>query len=208
MPTLADSIAAGHLDSAAAAYLRAAVGARRRILLCGGPSSGATSLFHALLAESLSTHPGDDHVLVAVGPEEPPAAGPRLRVADSVHGARGYMPATLFVEEVTRYDATDLVSLWSPRPADPGDVVAEPFPDRGGCAVLTADSAPLALARLAGYVWEELQVVVRPGSVLDVVVSMAPGMGARISELDRETGRLCPVSALFKRDDYDPPPRS
>lgn len=208
MPTLADSITSGHLDPAAAAYLRAAVGARRRILLCGGAGSGAASLFHALLAESLSAHPGDDHVLVAVGPEEPPVAGPRLRVADSVHGARGYMPAALFVEEVTQADATDLVSLWSPQPADPGDVVAEPFSDWGGCAVLTVDDAPLALARLAGYVWEELHVVVRPGSFLDVVVSMSPRMGARISELDRETGRLCPVSALFKRDDYDPPPQS
>ena len=146
-------------------------------------------------------------MLVAVGHEEPPVAGSRLRVADSVYAARGYMPAALFVEEVTQSDATDLVSLWSPRPADPGDVVAEPFPGRGGCAVLTVDNAPLALARLAGYVWEELHVVVRPGSFLDVVVSMSPGMSARISELDRETGRLCPVSALFERDDYDPLPR-
>ncbi len=208
MPTLADSIAAGHLDPAAAAYLRAAIAARRRILLCGGPSSGATSLFHALLAESLSRHPDDDHVLVAIGPEEPPVAGPRLRVTDSVFSARDYAPAALFVEEVMQYDAVHLFSLWSPLPGYPGDPLAGLGSDMGGCAVLTADDAPSALARLAGYLHDELQVVVRADSFLDVVVGMSPGRGARISELDPSTGGLRSVPFPAHRADYDLPPGS
>lgn len=207
MPTLADSIAARHLDPDAAAYLRAAIAARRRILLCGHPSSGATSLFHALLAESLSRHPGDDHVLVAVGPEEPPVAGPRLRVTDSVFSAREYAPAALFVEEVMQHDAVHLFSLWSRLPIS-GDPRAGLGSDMGGCAVLTTDDAPSALARLAGYLHDELQVVVRADSFLDVVVGMSPGRGARISELDPSTGGLRSVSLPADGADYDLPPGS
>ena len=207
MPTLADSIAAGHLDPAAAAYLRAAIAARRRILLCGGPASGATSLFHALLAESLSRHPDDAHVLVAVGSEEPPVADPRLRVTDSVFSARDYAPAALFVEEVMQFDAVHLFSLWSSLP-DPGDPPAGLGPAMGGCAVLTADDVPSALARLAGYLHDELQVVARAYSFLDVVVGMSPGRGARISELDPSTGGLRSVPFPADGADYDLPPGS
>jgi type IV secretion system protein VirB11 len=52
---LDDYVAAGIMNSDQAHALRAAVGARKNILLAGGTSSGKTTLTNALLAEVAKT---------------------------------------------------------------------------------------------------------------------------------------------------------
>lgn len=154
--TLDDYVAQGVLTAAQALALREAVGARQNILICGGTSSGKTTLANALLAEP--TFAGDRVFLVEDTPELQCSAWdlvsvltrrhPKpIGVVDLVRDALRMRPDRIVVGEM-RDGAAALETLKAWNTGHPG-----------GLSTLHANSAEEALTRLEDLL---LEVVVQP----------------------------------------------
>jgi type IV secretion system protein VirB11 len=183
--TLEDYVRAGVMTLGQAQTLRAAVAARRNILVAGGTSTGKTTLTNALLAEIAKT---GDRVVLIEDTRELQCAAPNLvalrtkdgvaSLTDLVRAALRLRPDRIPIGEVRGPEALDLLKAWG---------TGHP----GGVGTLHAGSALGALRRLEQLVQEAVVTVPRAliAETIDLVVILS-GRGAarRVSELARVEG--------------------
>jgi P-type conjugative transfer ATPase TrbB len=175
--TLNHYVADGILTEAQAGFLRAAVRERLNIVVCGGTSTGKTTLANALLDEIADTGDrvmiledtvelqcrSDDHVCMRT---EPGASTLRLR------------PDRVVVGEVRGGEALDLIKIWG---------TGHP----GGIATVHAGSAHGALIRLEQLIQEVSVTVPRAliAEAVNVIVFIAGrGRHRRVQEVARVVG--------------------
>ena len=117
--TLGDYVAAGIMTAGQAEALRAAVHARKNILVAGGTSTGKTTLVNALLAEVART---GDRVVLIEDTRELQCAAPNLvalrtkdgaaSLSDLVRSALRLRPDRIPIGEVRGAEALDLLKAW------------------------------------------------------------------------------------------------
>jgi type IV secretion system protein VirB11 len=178
--TLEDYVRAQVLSEAQAAQLRAAVLARKNILVAGGASTGKTTLANALLAEVAKT---GDRVVLIEDTRELQCAAPNLvalrtkdgaaSLSDLVRSALRLRPDRIPIGEVRGAEALDLLKAWG---------TGHP----GGVGTLHAGSAMGALRRLEQLIQEAVVTVPRAliAETIDLIAVLA-GRGAarRLAEL-------------------------
>ena len=116
---LDDYVAAGIMNLDQAHALRAAVGARKNILVAGGTSSGKTTLTNALLAEVAKT---SDRVVLIEDTRELQCKAPNLvalrtkdgvvSLSDLVRSSLRLRPDRIPIGEVRGVEALDLLKAW------------------------------------------------------------------------------------------------
>lgn len=197
--TLDDYVAAGIMTAGQADYLRAAVVARKNVLVVGGTSTGKTTLVNALLSEVAKT---GDRVVLIEDTRELQCMAPNLialrtregviTLSDLVRSGLRLRPDRIPIGEVRGAEALDLVKAWG---------TGHP----GGIGTLHAGSVLAALYRLEQLIQEAVVTVPRAmiAETIDVIAVLSGrGMARRLSELaeidglDPTTGayRLRPVS--------------
>jgi type IV secretion system protein VirB11 len=117
--TLDDYVAAGTMTSDQASALRAAVAARKNILVAGGTSTGKTTLTNALLAEVAKT---SDRVVLIEDTRELQCKAPNLvalrtkdgvaTLSDLVRSSLRLRPDRIPIGEVRGPEALDLLKAW------------------------------------------------------------------------------------------------
>ncbi|HWL19085.1 MAG TPA: P-type conjugative transfer ATPase TrbB, partial [Bradyrhizobium sp.] len=117
--TLDDYAAAGIMTAGQAAVLRAAVAARKNILVAGGTSTGKTTLTNALLAEIAGT---TDRVVLIEDTRELQCRAPNLvalrtkdgvaSLSDLVRSSLRLRPDRIPIGEVRGAEALDLLKAW------------------------------------------------------------------------------------------------
>lgn len=189
---LDDYVAGGILGRAQADALRAAVAARRNILVAGGTSTGKTTLANALLAEVAET---GDRVVLIEDTRELQCAAPNLvalrtkdgvaSLAELVRSSLRLRPDRIPIGEVRGAEALDLLKAWS---------TGHP----GGIATIHAGTALGALRRLEQLVQEAVVVVPRAliGETIDLIAVLS-GRGP-----ERRLTELCLVEGLTPEGDY------
>jgi len=179
--TLGDYVDAGIMSGPQAETLRAAVRARKNVLVAGGSSTGGTTLVNALLVEVATT--GDRVVLIEDDTRELQCAAPNLvalrtkdgaaSLTDLVRSALRLRPDRIPIGEVRGGEALDLIKAWG---------TGHP----GGVGTLHAGSALGALRRLEQLV-QEAVVTVRRALIAETfdVIAVLTGRGSarRLSEL-------------------------
>jgi type IV secretion system protein VirB11 len=183
--SLDDYIAAEILTAAQAAALARAVASRANILVCGGTSSGKTTLANALLAEIART--GDRVVILEdtrelqCAAEDSVALRTRpgvVSLADLVRSTLRLRPDRIVVGEVRGPEALDMLKAWN---------TGHP----GGIATVHANGAHAALTRLEQLVQEAVVTVPRAliAEAIDIVVFIAGrGLARRVEALARVEG--------------------
>ena len=180
--TLHDYLAAGIADAGQVAALRAALLARRNIIVAGGAGSGKTTLLNALLAEPCMA--GGRLIVLEDTPELQVSgentvqlltrrADPQVTLRDLVQVALRLRPDRIIVGEVRDGAALDVLKAWN---------TGHP----GGLLTLHANSARDAMSRL-----EDLCLEAQTSSpqrliaaAADLVVFIArTASGRRITEL-------------------------
>ncbi|WP_179506230.1 MULTISPECIES: P-type conjugative transfer ATPase TrbB [unclassified Sphingomonas] len=204
--TLADYVADGMMSTAVADALRAAVTARRNILVAGGTSSGKTTLANALLAEMAPGQAGlDARVILIEDTRElqcplPDTVAlrtrpPHVTMSDLVRSTLRLRPDRIVVGEVRGPEALDMLKAWN---------TGHP----GGVATIHANSAAAALTRLEQLCQEAVITVPRPliAEAIDVIVFIAGrGIDRRVSTVAEVTG-LSPVTGLYELTELNIPP--
>jgi type IV secretion system protein VirB11 len=180
--SLDDYVAAGILTAAQAAALVYAVAERANILVCGGTSTGKTTLANALLAEIAKT--GDRVVILEDTRELQCAAEDSVALrtkpgvvslADLVRSTLRLRPDRIVVGEVRGPEALDMLKAWN---------TGHP----GGIATVHANGARAALTRLEQLVQEAVVTVPRAliAEAIDLVVFIAGrGHARRVEALAR-----------------------
>lgn len=197
--TLGDYVAEGIMVAGEAMALRAAVAARRNILVAGGTGTGKTTLTNALLAEIAGS---DDRIVLIEDTRELQCAAPNLvalrtkdgvaSLSDLVRSALRLRPDRIPIGEVRGAEALDLLKAWG---------TGHP----GGVGTIHAGSALGALRRMEQLIQEAVVTVPRAllADTIDLVaVLVRDGAGRRLSELARVDGldpatgdyRIIPVS--------------
>ncbi|WP_116091845.1 P-type conjugative transfer ATPase TrbB [Sphingomonas crusticola] len=183
--TLADYVSDGIMSDGMARLLSLAVIHRQNILVCGGTSSGKTTLVNALLHELASL---DERVILIEDTRElrcPALDTVALRtragfvtMADLVRSTLRLRPDRIIVGEVRGPEALDMLKAWN---------TGHP----GGIATIHANSAPAALLRIEQLVQEAVVTVPRQmiAEAIELIVFVA-GRGAsrRIDSLVRVAG--------------------
>ena len=185
--TLADYLEAGILDAGQAEGLRAAVRARRNLLIAGGTTSGKTTLANALIAEMVRLGDPAERIVILEDTRELQCAGRNAvqlhtgDVADLTRLTRVTMrlrPDRIIIGEVRGGEALALLKAWN---------TGHP----GGLTTIHANSAPAALMRLDTLI-QEAGVPPQPRLVaeaIDLVVFIARTPdGRRVRELATVTG--------------------
>ncbi len=183
--TLADYVAAQIMPSWQAEVLRAAVAARKNILVAGGTSSGKTTLTNALLAEVAKTY---DRVVLIEDTRELQCEARNLvslrtkdgvaTLADLVRSALRLRPDRIPIGEVRGSEALDLLKAWG---------TGHP----GGVGTIHAGSALGTLRRMEQLIQESVVTVPRAliAETIDIIaVLVRDGTGRRIAELAKVTG--------------------
>jgi len=178
--TLGDYVAAGIMSGPEAETLRAAVRARKNVLVAGGTSTGKTTLVNALLVEVAAT---GDRVVLIEDTRELQCAAPNLvalrtkdgaaSLTDLVRSALRLRPDRIPIGEVRGGEALDPIKAWG---------TGHP----GGVGTLHAGSALGALRRLEQLVQEAVVTVPRAliAETIDVIaVLTGRGSARRLSEL-------------------------
>ena len=178
--TLANYVRAGIMTEAQAELLRAAVLARKNVLVAGGTSTGKTTLVNALLAEIAGT--GDRIVLIEDTRELQCTAenlvSLRTRdgsatLTDLVRSALRLRPDRIPIGEVRGAEALDLLKAWG---------TGHP----GGIGTLHAGSAIGALRRLEQLIQEAVVTVPRAliAETIDLIAVLSGrGTARRFTEL-------------------------
>jgi type IV secretion system protein TrbB len=183
--TLGDYVAAGIMTSGQAEALRAAVAARKNILVAGGTSTGKTTLTNALLAEVAKTA---DRVVLIEDTRELQCLAPNLvahrtkdgvvSLSDLVRSSLRLRPDRIPIGEVRGAEALDLLKAWG---------TGHP----GGIGTIHAGSALGALRRLEQLIQEAVVTVPRAliAETIDVVAVLSGrGSERQLTELMRVTG--------------------
>ncbi len=183
--TLDDYVAAGIMAVDQAEALRAAVAARKNILVAGGTSSGKTTLTNALLAEIAKT---TDRVVLIEDTRELQCRAPNLvalrtkdgvvSLSDLVRSSLRLRPDRIPIGEVRGAEALDLLKAWG---------TGHP----GGIGTIHAGTALGALRRLEQLIQEAVVTVPRAliAETIDVVAVLSGrGSQRRLAELMRVTG--------------------
>ena len=190
--TLNDYVAAGIMTSDQAEALRAAVAARKNILVAGGTSTGKTTLTNALLAEVAKTA---DRVVLIEDTRELQCLAPNLvalrtkdgvvSLSDLVRSSLRLRPDRIPIGEVRGAEALDLLKAWG---------TGHP----GGVGTIHAGSALGALRRLEQLIQEAVVTVPRAliAETIDVVAVLSGRGGER-----RLTELMC-VTGLGPAGDY------
>jgi len=191
--TLQDYVAARIMSAGQAEVLRAAVGARKNILVAGGTSTGKTTLTNALLAEVAKT---SDRVVLIEDTRELQCAAPNLvslrtkdgvcSLADLVRSSLRLRPDRIPVGEVRGSEALELLKAWG---------TGHP----GGVGTIHAGSGLGALRRLEQLIQEAVVTVPRAliAETIDVIAVLS-GRGA-----DRRLSEFTLVEGLTSAGDYD-----
>jgi type IV secretion system protein VirB11 len=183
--TLNDYVAAGIMTSDQAEALRAAVAARKNILVAGGTSTGKTTLTNALLAEVAKT---TDRVVLIEDTRELQCLAPNLvalrtkdgvvSLSDLVRSSLRLRPDRIPIGEVRGAEALDLLKAWG---------TGHP----GGVGTIHAGSALGAMRRLEQLIQEAVVTVPRAliAETIDVVAVLSGrGRERRLTELMCVTG--------------------
>ena len=171
--------------------LEHAVSGRSNILICGGTTSGKTTLTNAVIHQIVAVHP--HHRLVIIeDTAELQCAAPnyvQLRATDTVDmrrllkGTMRLRPDRIIVGEVRGGEALDMLKAWN---------TGHP----GGCCTVHANSAQAAVIRIEQLIQEVSQNPMRRliAEAVDLVVSIAmTPQGRRVQEV---------LSVDFDGDDY------
>src|SRR6201981_2679937 len=190
--TLDDYVAKGIMTSDQASALRAAVDARKNILVAGGTSSGKTTLTNALLAEVAKT---SDRVVLIEDTRELQCKAPNLvalrtkdgviSLSDLVRSSLRLRPDRIPIGEVRGAEALDLLKAWG---------TGHP----GGIGTIHAGSALGALRRLEQLVQEA--VVTVPRALIVETIELLAGLAGRGPE--RRLAELAAIEALGPNGDY------
>ena len=180
--SLGDYVAAGIMSESQADCLRAAVAARKNILVVGGTSTGKTTLTNALLAEVAKS---SDRVVIIEDTRELQCAAENLvslrtkegvaSLSDLVRSALRLRPDRIPIGEVRGAEALDLLKAWG---------TGHP----GGIGTIHAGSAIGTLRRLEQLIQEAVVTVPRAliAETIDVIaVLVRSPSGRRLSELAR-----------------------
>ena len=183
--TLADYVDARIMRADQAECLRAAVHARKNILVAGGTSTGKTTLVNALLAEVAQT---GDRIVLIEDTRELQCAAPNLlalrtkdgaaTLTDLVRSALRLRPDRIPIGEVRGGEALDLIKAWG---------TGHP----GGVGTLHAGTALGALRRLEQLIQEAVITVPRSliAETIDLIAVLAGrGSARRLVELARVEG--------------------
>ena len=183
--TLDDYVAAGIMTSDQAEALRAAVAARKNILVAGGTSTGKTTLTNALLAEVAKTA---DRVVLIEDTRELQCAAPNLvalrtkdgvaSLSDLVRSSLRLRPDRIPIGEVRGAEALDLLKAWG---------TGHP----GGIGTIHAGTALGALRRLEQLIQEAVVTVPRAliAETIDLIAVLAGrGTDRRLAELAARHG--------------------
>ncbi|WP_174683045.1 P-type conjugative transfer ATPase TrbB [Bradyrhizobium mercantei] len=191
--TLDDYVAKGVMSSTQAEFLKAAVAARRNILVAGGTSTGKTTLTNALLAEVAKT---SDRVVLIEDTRELQCKARNLvalrtkdgvaTLSDLVRSSLRLRPDRIPIGEVRGAEALDLLKAWG---------TGHP----GGIGTIHAGTAIGALRRLEQLIQEAVITVPR-ALIADTInlVAVLAGRGA-----DRRLAELALVMGLGAVGDYD-----
>jgi P-type conjugative transfer ATPase TrbB len=190
--TLEDYVGAAIMTEAQADILRAAVAARRNILVAGGTSTGKTTLTNALLAEVAKTN---DRVVLIEDTRELQCAAPNLvalrtkdgviSLSDLVRSSLRLRPDRIPIGEVRGSEALDLLKAWG---------TGHP----GGVGTIHAGTALGALRRMEQLIQEAVVTVPRAliAETIDLVAVLA-GRGSA-----RRLVELASVEGLGPTGDY------
>ncbi len=190
--TLEDYVGAAIMTEAQADILRAAVAARRNILVAGGTSTGKTTLTNALLAEVAKTN---DRVVLIEDTRELQCAAPNLvalrtkdgvvSLSDLVRSSLRLRPDRIPIGEVRGSEALDLLKAWG---------TGHP----GGVGTIHAGTALGALRRMEQLIQEAVVTVPRAliAETIDLVAVLA-GRGSA-----RRLVELASVEGLGATGDY------
>ena len=183
--TLNDYVAAGIMTSEQAEVLRAAVAARKNVLVAGGTSTGKTTLTNALLAEVAKS---GDRVVLIEDTRELQCLAPNLvalrtkdgvvSLSDLVRSSLRLRPDRIPIGEVRGAEALDLLKAWG---------TGHP----GGVGTIHAGSALGAMRRLEQLIQEAVVTVPRAliAETIDVVAVLSGrGRERRLTELMCVTG--------------------
>lgn len=150
---LTDYVAKGIMSAANAEALKAAVHARRNILIVGGTGSGKTTLANALLAEISCTN---DRLIILEDTRELQSVAPdtvalrtqpgRVTLSDLVRSTLRLRPDRIIIGEVRGGEALDMLKAWN---------TGHP----GGLATIHANSAEAGLYRLEQLIGEVTQAI-------------------------------------------------
>ena len=185
---VADAIMAEHQ----AEFLRAAVAARKNILVAGGTSTGKTTLTNALLAEIAQS---TDRVVLIEDTRELQCTSPNLvtmrtkdgvaTLSDLVRSSLRLRPDRIPIGEVRGAEALDLLKAWG---------TGHP----GGIGTIHAGTAIGALRRLEQLIQEAVVTVPRAliAETIDVIAVLA-GRGS-----ERRLVELATVEGLATDGDY------
>ncbi|MER9291536.1 P-type conjugative transfer ATPase TrbB [Mesorhizobium sp. M0510] len=183
--TLGDYVSAGIMTAEQAELLRAAVAARKNILVAGGTSTGKTTLTNALLVEVAKT---DDRVVLIEDTRELQCAAPNLvalrtkegvaSLSDLVRSSLRLRPDRIPIGEVRGAEALDLLKAWG---------TGHP----GGIGTIHAGTALGALRRMDQLIQEAVVTVPRAliAETIDMVAVLSGrGTHRRLAELARVEG--------------------
>lgn len=178
--TLDDYVEAGIMTGAEAERLKAAVAARKNILVAGGTSTGKTTLVNALLSEIART---SDRIVLIEDTRELQCRSRNLvalrtkdgaaSLSDLVRSSLRLRPDRIPIGEVRGAEALDLLKAWG---------TGHP----GGVGTLHAGSALGALRRLEQLIQEAVVTVPRAliGETIDIIAVLSGrGRARRLAEL-------------------------
>lgn len=190
--TLGDYVAAGIMTADQAEVLRAAVAARKNILVAGGTSTGKTTLANALLAEVAKT---GDRVVLIEETRELQCPAPNLvairtkdgvaSLSDLVRSSLRLRPDRIPIGEVRGAEALDLLKAWG---------TGHP----GGIGTIHAGTALGALRRMDQLIQEA--VVTVPRALIAETIDLVAVLSGRGSY--RRLAQLARVEGLGPTGDY------
>jgi len=190
--TLSDYVAASIMTADQAELLRAAVLARKNILVAGGTSTGKTTLTNALLAEVAKT---GDRVVLIEDTRELQCSAPNLvalrtkdgvaSLSDLVRSSLRLRPDRIPIGEVRGAEALDLLKAWG---------TGHP----GGIGTIHAGSALGALRRMDQLIQEA--VVTVPRALIAETIDLVAVLSGRGSH--RRLAELARVEGLDRTGDY------
>jgi P-type conjugative transfer ATPase TrbB len=177
--TLDDYVAAGTMTSDQASALRAAVAARKNILVAGGTSTGKTTLTNALLAEVAKT---SDRIVLIEDTRELQCKAPNLvalrtkdgvaTLSDLVRSSLRLRPDRIPIGEVRGAEALDLLKAWG---------TGHP----GGIGTIHAGTALGALRRLEQLIQEA--VITVPRALIAETINLIAVLAGRGRSSPRRT---------------------
>ncbi len=181
---LSDYVTSGTMTGDQADALRAAIHARRNILIIGGTGSGKTTLANALLAEIAKL---GDRVLILEDTRELKCSAPdvvalhtsnHVNMAALVRSSLRLRPDRIIIGEVRGAEALDLLKAWN---------TGHP----GGIATVHANGALEGLSRMEQLILEAIPTV-PPGLItdaIDVLVFISgKGCKRRVETIAKLTG--------------------